>query len=165
VLGCDASPPIEQRVADAPIVFVGTITTVADDGRLATVDVIRIWRGGPLPRQVEVRGTVATQSKVHTALDRIYAKGATYLFVPTAGATPRFIENQCSSTTPLTRELSALAPPGGGVAPTGEAELTTQGRDLSKVLPLAIGGVAFAVLGSLLLAARRKDKEAAGAPR
>jgi hypothetical protein len=158
--GCPPPPPIEESVRTAPVVFVGTISSLRDEGREATVDVVRVWRGGPLPPKVQVRGTVATQSKVHTALDRIYAQGATYLFLPTAGTRPSFIENQCSSTSVLSSELAALQPSGGGDLPSGISDSTATGggAGYDRWLPLAIGGVAFVGLGTLLLMARRRAR-------
>jgi hypothetical protein len=159
--GCPEALPIRDAVAAAPIAFLGTVTDVKDEDRLATVEVIRIWRGAPLPPKVEVRGTVATQAKVHTALDRSYAKGATYLFLPTSGRKPHLVENQCSATTLLTGELAALQPPGGGELPSGVSDVSPTRTDYARLLPLAIGGVAFVGLGTALLLARRRTRHPA----
>jgi hypothetical protein len=161
VAGCPEKPPLREQVATAPVAFIGTVADLKDEDRLATVDVIRIWRGGPLPPKVEVRGTVATQSKVHTALDRTYAKGATYLFLPTSGSVPHLIENACAGTTVLTGEIAALQPAGGGSLPSGVSDVTPTRTDYGKLLPLAIGGVAFVALGTALLLARRRTRSAA----
>lgn len=158
-LGCAPDLPIEARIADATTVFTGTVRTLTNNGRTATVEVIRVWKGGTLPKRVQVTGTIATQSKVITALDRLYARDRAYLFVPSAGATPRFIENRCSATQALTAELSALAPSDGGAIPVGAGvPLPTAG--LSKMVPLLIAIPVFLGLGVLLFLARRTTKRA-----
>ncbi len=156
-LGCATAGDIDAAIEQAPkAVFVGTVRALVDKGRIATVDVIRVWKGGPLPKRVEVQGTVATQSKVVTALDRLYARDRTYLFVPTSGASPRFRENRCSATRQLTAELAAKEPV-GATPPQGEG-VPLPGAGLGRVAPLLVGVVAFLVLGGLLLAARRTSK-------
>jgi hypothetical protein len=157
--GCAAREPVSAVVAAAPIAFIGTVAALADEDREATVDVIRVWRGGPLPKVVHVRGNVATQAKVHTALDRTYAKGATYLFLPTAGRSPAFAETACSSTATLTTELAALAPQGGGDPPVGAVASAPSTRSATRFLPVAIGGAFFVGLCGLLLAARRRSRQ------
>lgn len=156
--GCAPPPSMAEVVTTAPVVFTGTVEEVRDGGREATVSIIRIWRGAPLPPKVQVRGTVATQSKVQTAHDRSYAQGATYLFVPTSGTRPHFVEDSCSPTALLDGTLAALQPRDGGSLPSGASQLSRSPTDPTKVLPLAIGAVAFVGLGSLLLRARRAGR-------
>ena len=155
-LGCAPEVGIDARIEQAPTVFTGTVRALGNQGRTATVDVIRVWKGTSLPRRVQVTGTIATQSKVVTALDRLYARDRTYLFLPTAGSSPRFAENRCSATRSLTAELSAKAPAGGGNAPVGEG-VPLPDDGLKKVAPLLVVGPAIVVLAGLLLLARRKS--------
>ena len=155
-LGCAEDGGIDAAIAQAPAAFTGTVRVLGNKGRTATVDVIRAWKGGPLPKRVEVQGTVAMQSKVVTALDRLYARDRTYLFVPTSGASPRFRENRCSATRQLTAELAAKEP-AGATPPQGEG-VPLPGGGLGRVAPLMVGAVAFLVLAGLLLAARRASK-------
>jgi hypothetical protein len=155
-LGCAPDADIETRIEQAPTVFTGTVRALGNKGRTATVDVIRVWKGGTLPRRVQVTGTIATQSKVITALDRLYARERTYLFLPTAGSSPRFAENRCSATRALTAELSARAPEGGGAAPVGEG-VPLPDDGLKKAAPLLVAGPAILVLAGLLVLARRKS--------
>ena len=159
-LGCPPDVGIEARIDEVPTAFTGTVRVLGNKGRTATVDVIRVWKGGPLPQRVQVTGTIATQAKVVTALDRLYARNRTYLFLPTAGSAPRFAENRCSATRTLDAGVSAqLAAkvPDGGTAPVGEGvPLPTRG--LAKLVPLMVAVPAFLVLAGLLLAARRKSK-------
>lgn len=153
-LGCAPDAAIQTRIADAPTVFVGTVRTLGNKGRTATVDVIRVWKGGPLPRRVQVTGTIATQSKVVTALDRLYAVDRTYLFLPTSGATPRFTEDRCSATRQLTPELAAAAP-AQTQPPVGEGVPLPQ-AGLGQYVPLMVVLPALLGLAVLLLGARRK---------
>jgi len=156
-LGCAPDAGMDIGIEQARVVFTGTVRALSDKGRTATVDVIRVWKGGTLPKRVEVQGTIATQSKVVTVLDRLYARERTYLFVPTAGGSPHFRENRCSITRELTAELAAKAPADGGEPPQGEG-VALPGAGLGPFVPLMIGVPAFAVLGGLLLAARRRTK-------
>jgi len=156
-LGCAPDVGIDARIDQASTVFTGTVRTVANNGRTATIDVIRVWKGGDLPRRVQVTGTIATQSKVVTALDRLYARDSTYLFLPTSGTQPRFAENRCSATRILTAELAAKAPEGGGSPPVGEG-VPLPKAGLGKFVPLMVAGPALLVLAGLLLAARRRTK-------
>lgn len=155
-LGCPPDRGIDAAIEQAPTVFVGTVRALGNRGRTATVDVLRVWKGGPVPKRVEVHGTVATQSKVVTALDRLYARDRTYLFVPTSGGAPRYRENRCSATRQLTAELSAKAPD-GGVPPQGEG-VALPGAGYGKLAPLIVVAPAIAVLAALLVLARRKSK-------
>ncbi len=155
-LGCGPDPGIDARIDEAPTVFTGTVRALGNNGRTATVDVIRVWKGGTLPKRVQVTGTIATQAKVVTALDRLYARDATYLFLPTAGSNPRFVENRCSATRQLTPELAAKEP-GGGSAPVGEGVALPR-AGLGKLVPLMIAVPAILVLAVLLLVARRKTR-------
>lgn len=157
-LGCPPDLGIDAGIEAAPTVFTGTVRALGNNGRQATVEVIRVWKGGTLPRRVEVQGTIATQDKVVTALDRLYARDRTYLFLPTAGGTPRFRENRCSTTRELTAELAAKAPADGGAVPQGDG-VPLPDKGLGKLLPLMIGVPAFVVLGSLLVLARRRSAQ------
>jgi len=154
-LGCPPDLGIDARIAAAPTVFTGTVRALGNKGRQATVEVIRVWKGGPLPKRVEVQGTIATQDKVVTALDRLYARDRTYLFLPTAGGSPRFRENRCSTTRELTAELAAKAPSDGGAVPQGEG-VPLPDEGLGRFLPLMIGVPTFVVLFTLLALARRR---------
>lgn len=160
-LGCPPDVGIGARIDEAPtVVFTGTVRAVQNKGRTATVDVIRVWKGGTLPERVQVTGTIATQSKVVTALDRLYARERTYLFLPSSGVTPRFAENRCSATRTLDARLSAEVAakvPDGGTAPVGAGVPLPRGG-LGKFVPLMVVLPALVVLAGLVLGARRRTK-------
>ncbi len=160
-VGCAPDIGIEAVIQQSPTVFTGTVRALDSSGRRATVEIIRVWKGGPLPRRVEVQGTIATQNKVKTVLDRLYARNRTYLFLPTAGVSPRFRENRCSATRELTTALAAKAPADGGSAPLG-AGVPLPHDDLARFAPLLIGVPAFVVLGGLLAAARLRGRRPRG---
>ena len=157
-LGCPPPAEIGDAIDQVASVFTGTVRTLGNQGRTATVEVIRVWKGASVPKRVEVQGTIATQAKVSTALDRLYARDRTYLFLPTAGGSPRFRENRCSATRLLTAELAAVAPAGGGEAPQGEG-VAIPGGGLGRFAPLMLGLPGFFGLGALLLLARRRTKQ------
>ena len=162
-LGCPPDLGIDAGIAAAPTVFTGTVRALGNKGRQATVEVIRVWKGGNLPRRVEVQGTIATQDKVVTALDRLYARDRTYLFLPTAGVSPRFRENRCSTTRELTAELAAKSPADGGAVPEGEG-VPLSDKGLGRFLPLMIGVPTFVVLLTLLALARRRTARPVPSP-
>lgn len=162
-VGCAPDVDIEARIESAPVAFTGTVRALTNQGRTATVDVIRVWKGPDLPKRVEVRGTIATQSKVVTALDRLYALDSTYLFLPPAGAAPRFVENRCSATRTLDAGLAARAPTDGGRVPVGEGVALPR-EGLGRFVPLMIVIPALLVLGGLLLAARRQTRRSRTPP-
>ncbi|MEO5678922.1 MAG: hypothetical protein ABIS47_04555 [Acidimicrobiales bacterium] len=156
-LGCAPEVSIDERIEQAPTVFTGTVVAIGNKGRTATVEVIRVWKGETLPKRVEVQGTIATQAKVFTALDRLYARNRTYLFLPPSGISPRFRENRCSATQELTTVLAARGPPDGGRAPQGEG-VAVPGGGLGKFAPLMVGVPAFLLLAGLLVGARRRSR-------
>ena len=162
--GCADEGSIATRVAVAPVAFIGTVAALSDKGRVATVDVLKVWKGGPLPRRVEVRGTIATQSKVVTALDRLYASHRTYLFVPSAGVTPHFVENQCSATRAISSEVTALGPADGGQQPTSASGVSLPGNGLAKLAPLAIGAAGFLLIGAFLTRQILRDRRRRAQP-
>lgn len=156
-LGCPPEVDMAARIDQAPTAFTGIVRAVRNKGRTATVDVIRVWKGTTLPTRVQVTGTIATQAKVVTALDRLYARDSTYLFLPTAGASPRFSENRCSATRTLDSRISAVLAegvPDGGSAPAGEG-VPLPRRGLGPLVPLLVVGPGLVVLAVLLIAARR----------
>ena len=156
-LGCPPDLGIDAALEQAPVVFIGTVRALGNDGRQATVEVTRVWKGGTLPMRVEVQGTIATQDKVVTALDRLYARDRTYLFLPSTGSSPRFRENRCSATRALTAELAAKAPADGGSAPQGQG-VPLPDAGLGRLLPLMIVVPALVALAGLLVVARRKAR-------
>lgn len=159
VPGCTGGDtPLADRLAASPVVFTGVVRALSEEGRLATVDVLQVWKGGPLAKRVDVRGTIAEQASIHTALDRIYAKDRTYLWAPLKGTSPHFVENQCSPTRSLNAEVNALAPK-DLTAPGPDAGVDLPGASRTRLLPLALGGAAFVAIGALLVRTTRRPAQ------
>jgi hypothetical protein len=143
---CAEFPPLEQHIAQADVVFVGTVLSTADEGRTALVDVQEIWHGAELPQQVTVHG--AMSSTGFTSVDRAFETGVRYLFATTF-ANGRLEDNSCTATQPWTDDLARLRPT-STIAPT---EVPT---DEVAVLPIvAVLGVLTVLVAASVLAFRR----------
>jgi len=94
--------------AMAPVVFVGTVVSTANNGREATVKIESIWRGPDLLTYVRVIGTPEPAAQA-TSVDRTYQAGQRYLFVPQNSKAP-FQDNNCSATQVYTSALASQAP-------------------------------------------------------
>lgn len=151
---CAPPLPLEKAVVMADLVFVGTVTATANNGRSATVDVTEIWRGD-VPTPAAVNGGSDPTNPAED--DRVFSVGTTYLFLPvlTGGA---LVDGVCSSTVPWSDDLARLRPPQVGkplaATPAGSSPLAFLGW-LGGPLAMVglIGGGAIAL--SLLIARRR----------
>jgi hypothetical protein len=146
IASCAQFPPLEQHIAQADVVFVGTVLSTADEQRTALVEVDEIWHGAELPQQVTVHG--AMSSTGFSSIDRTFETGVRYLFA-TAFANGRLDDNSCTATQPWTDELARLRPT-SAIGPT-EAP-----ADEVAVLPIVavLGGLAV-ILAASVLAFRR----------
>lgn len=114
---CAMAPPapgdavaMQRLIASAPVVFVGTVLSASQAGRLAEVHVEQVWNGPDLPQTVEARGGPgASMPNGGSSIDRTYEAGRRYLFFPTNGSPP-FDDNQCSATMLYTPDLARYAP-------------------------------------------------------
>lgn len=114
---CAMAPPstsdpssMQHLAASAPVVFVGTVLSSDHDGRLAHVRVDQVWNGPDVPQTVEVRGGPGTLlPNEHSDIDRTYAVGRRYLFVPT-NASPPFEDDFCTATMPYTSTVARYTP-------------------------------------------------------
>ena len=112
---CAERPPIDQVLATADIVFVGTVTATTNQDRRATVTVEEVWRGPDLPVSLTVIGGPDANSA--TSIDRTFQIGVKYLFFPYQDADIGFhpgalelVDNSCSLTTPWTADLALHRP-------------------------------------------------------
>jgi len=122
---CPLAPDVADALSNAASVFVGEATVVADQGRVATMDVISIWKGPDLPEQVEVRGTATVGSPVGPE-DRRFTEGTTYLVIPENTRQP-FLAGKCSAT---------IAFNGTGLAiPAGYQEVIGAATGRAPVMP------------------------------
>ena len=104
---CLAPPPLEQGIADAQVVFVGTVVDYGGDERQAIVEVDSVWKGEGVATLVGVDGGFAPDAV--TSVDRFFLAGERYIFFPTNEEFP-FEDNSCSLTQPMTDEIEALTP-------------------------------------------------------
>ena len=156
-------PQLSFRVADT--VFVARVVALDDFSRLATVEVLEIWKGRDLETQVVVNGSLSTSTSVSVD-DRTFVMGSTYVFVP-AGRRSPFVDGACSAT--------ALHNPTGGLTPAqyhdavgaSTARLPTPVAvaadtvDKGGLSPVLIGGVILsgAVLAVAIGSRRKKRKK------
>lgn len=96
-------------VAAAPLQFVGTVTSTADQDRTATVHVDEVWTGQHLPPEVILRGSPDVGAAA-TSVDRHYHSGHQYLFVPATTSGPLYDDNSCTLTREFTSDVRALRP-------------------------------------------------------
>jgi hypothetical protein len=89
----------------APLVFVGTVTSVTDDGRDATFHVEEIWKGTNLADPSEVDGGSATDEDA-----RHWQVGTRYLVFPGVDRDGNLLDNGCSPTSVYRSEFDALRP-------------------------------------------------------
>ncbi len=153
---CMALPPLDESVAASPVVFVGDVVAVDNDGRLARVQVTEIWKGDVPEGTVEVLGGAEGPGMV-TSVDRSYRNNTTYLFVLYEGMKGgRFHDNICTATQPYKDRFADLRPASAREVPTGGP---LSGDDQGVEFPLAatIGAVALvAILG--LMAVRMRAR-------
>jgi len=155
VASCMMPPPIEQAIRDADSVFVGTVTSLSNNDRWATVAVEEVWKGPDLARIVEVRGGPA--GNVMTSVDRSFMAGTRYLFLPYI-ADGALSDNACSSTAEFTADLVRLRPATAHppIAPAPDPDTATPFDPASLLLPAAlIVGAGVLVFGGALVLRRR----------
>ena len=108
----DDPGPLRERLAQAPVAFVGTVQSTTNRDRFAIIAVEEVWRGSSLPDLVEVHGTSLDNEFAMTSNDRSFTVGVRYLIVPTSAAEAGnvFYDNQCSATREYSPELDELRP-------------------------------------------------------
>lgn len=149
---CAEFPPLEEHLARAGVVFVGTVVSVADDGRTATVAVEEVWRGPALPAEVTVHGSFDPVG--FTSVDRSFEDGTRYLFAP-AVSDGRLQDDSCTATRPWTDELAGLRP---ATVATPEPIPTTEEGGGGGTIPVAliVAAIVIAVVGGSLIAFRAR---------
>jgi hypothetical protein len=143
---CAAAPTLATAIAQGQTVFVGTVTGLADGARIATVHVDDVWKGNSVSAVVQVVGS-PDLSAAATSVDRTYAAGQQYLFIPTSGSIDRFQDNNCTLTQTYSSTLSGLRPTGAPGTPKN-----VSGFDF-PILQVVAGVVAIhLVIGIVVLA-------------
>jgi len=106
---CAGPTSLSDQIQRAALVFVGTVVSTSDEGRIAYVRVESIWKGPQLAENVKVFGSPASGANSATSDDRHYQDGTRYLFVLHSASEP-LQDDACSATQPYTPALAALAP-------------------------------------------------------
>ena len=154
--GPDGTSTLRSQLDAAPTVFVGTVISTSNNGRMARVRVESVWKGGPIPTTITVSGT-PDPGAAATSVDRTYREGQRYLFVPTSATSP-FQDNQCTATQPYAAALDALKPAGaqspapGSDGLEGSVPSGTPWPWIGAILALAVAGG----LGVTFAARRRR---------
>lgn len=103
---CVMLGPLEDGVQDAETVFVGTVDSADDSGRIANVVVESVWKG-QADEHVQVQGGPADAM---TSTDRAFDVGTRYLFVPVKGNGQVFEDNACTHTQQWKPKFARHAP-------------------------------------------------------
>ena len=169
---CIQPPPLDQAIAQADVVFVGTVQDIDHGGLTATFHVEEMWKG-TVGETVVVHGgpgiaaledAARKGQGVATSVDRTYTAGTRYLVLPHGKADGVLLDNICSSTQPYTDELdsyrpSAAQPPGGGEPVRETSPVNDGGRGplawaLVALLAALGAGLAIVIARSRLKAHR-----------
>jgi hypothetical protein len=123
---CAPLPPLKKALAAAEVVFVGTVTHLEYDARVATFRVEEV-RKGIVGSTVVVNGSAVSLKALEKAeseglgigssVGRGYQLGVRYLVVPHGASGELLLDNACSATRPYGRETEAVQPP-AEAAPT-----------------------------------------------
>lgn len=145
---------IDEVLAEADIVFVGTVTDVRHD-TTADFEVEESWKGD-VPARVTVLGG-PDEPGVATSVDRSWRPGARYLVVPSAGGGP-LRDDQCSPTREWTDDLEEFRP-ATSVVP--EPVASPGGPSQGTVMALA-GVVLVLAVAATFIVVRPRDNGASG---
>ena len=145
---CQLAPPIEEAVRIADLVFVGSVTAIANNGRSASVRVEEVWQGDEMPAEVTVLG--GTEPAQAMEDDRTFEAGVRYVFFPFV-VDGRLVDNICTATAPWVEGFAAVRPAGARTplpSTTGAASgplAAVADLALPLLTSLLIGGTAVAV--------------------
>ncbi|MGH2821368.1 MAG: hypothetical protein ACRDJ5_12015 [Actinomycetota bacterium] len=156
---CVTAPPLKRAVARARTAFVGRVLATSNEGRWATVDVLELWRGDPVPEQVHIQAGPADPILpfigVASSTDRHFRVGARYLFFPYGRKGRVFQDNNCTSTTRFGPRVRRLRP-AGAVAMSRDP--VTGGLQGDGLLAGAAAAVILAGVAWTLVVIRRRRR-------
>jgi hypothetical protein len=157
---CVVAPPLDQAIAQADVVFVGTVDATDHDGLTATFRVDEVWKGNVGETAVVHGGPgIAALEEaaqkgqgVATSVDRTYTQGKRYLVLPYGKAGGVFLDNVCSSTQLFTDELVSFRPTTATppLAKGGASGVSNELGDTDGLGPWTLLGV---LLGAAVLTA------------
>ncbi len=148
---CMEFPPLEEHLAQAQVVLVGTVQAVTNEDRTARVEVHEIWRGDDVPALVTVHGG-PDDLEMTTSGDRYYRPGVRYLFAVQA-LDGRLEDNACTATQEWTDDLAALRPADATSPPATTAD--ERGGTIPATA-IVIGLAALAVAATSIFAFRAR---------
>jgi hypothetical protein len=115
---CAPASPLRNSIAEADIVFVGTVVALDHDGRTATFRVEDVWKGkvgetvvvhgGPGIAAIE--SAAARGEGVASSVDRSYSMGTRYLVLPFGRSGDVLGDSICSNTRPYADGLASPRP-------------------------------------------------------
>jgi hypothetical protein len=142
---CTGDVSVQDSVRSAPTVFVGTVLDVSNGGRVAAVRVDDVWRGRGIPASVDVVGSPDLNAAA-TSVDRTYAAGSQYLFVPDGGGPEHFTDNSCTAAQLYSGTLGARRPAGAPGVPVRVAAAFPLVAVVVATGLVMLGGVGLAVI-------------------
>jgi len=165
---CAAPLGVGEALAEAEAVFVGKVVETDFDGRLATFDVVEIWKGAVEETAVvnggppveELLAARAAGQELFSSVDRSFGLGETYLVASHDHRASVFLDNGCSSTQLFTAAVEAFRPETArepvGVVPVNTPHQEPSGPNWSLLALLA--SVPVALAGAWRFKGRRKDE-------
>jgi hypothetical protein len=143
---CPSQPALADGLAQADVVFVGSVIFLENSDRWVIVNVEERWKGaGALGESIEVRGSGDPGSS--TLIDRTYEQQR-YLFAVAKGE-GHLVDNLCTATTPWSDALARLRPDGVEAAPGLAVASPIDDVNMDVFLPVV--GL-LAALGIVLIA-------------
>ncbi len=149
---CIEPPPLDQAIAEAESVFVGTVVALDFDARLATFEVIEVWKGSVGAEAVvnggpglqELAAARAEGQNLFTSVDRQFGAGQTYLVVSHGRSGEIFFDNACSNTQLLSAETE-LARPATAYVPEAAPE-PLEATEVDKGLPWILPAIGVTIV-------------------
>lgn len=148
------------QIDAAPTAFVGTVIGTSNNDRVARVRVESVWKGPAIPTFVTVSGT-PEESSAATSVDRTFAVGKRYLFVPSTGSSP-FQDNSCSATQTYSPQLDGLKPVTAQAPAPGSDGLDPTGSSLPAWAWPVLAGLLVALAAAVWIVSRRRPRGQAG---
>ncbi|MDH3398805.1 MAG: hypothetical protein OEM81_13380 [Acidimicrobiia bacterium] len=154
---CAEAVPIEQALAEAQTVFVGRVTDLQYDGRLAAFLVEDVWKGevngttvvSGGPSLSELQAAREQGQDVFTSVDRSYAAGERYLVISYGGDGQVLLDNACSATQPFADDLTQYRP-ASAHAPVAPAAPDIDPAGLSVWAWIGLATLALGVAGAMV---------------
>jgi hypothetical protein len=163
---CAEPMPLDLAFAETETAFVGTVSELKHDGRLASFVIEEVWKGevpatvlvsgGPTLSELEGTGLGGT---IVTSVDRRFEKGMRYLVVPFGVDQGVYMDNACSVTQAYDSSLDEYRPESANPpveVGTDDAMLTAR---------VALGVLAVVTAAALVIARSRRGQAWSGRER